>query len=488
MWYEFNKKKLTKFINFLLICLILFNSVPCAEADEPKPIQAKEVLEEIKENGVYENDHIIIENDLIISEPSLNHLTITNSRVNGKFKLCRGTMENDLNLCGTKFNSTVKFEKMDFKNDVKFINSTFNSSVHFNDVNIVNSAEFENSGFNSSVDFNNVNIGTKANFKNCNFSEEVSFNKFVISNAVFDLTTFQKGVDFSITDFNGNSKFNNAKFFGAVEFNKTHFNNGMIFDDSIFKQEANFNDVIFKGEDSDILSFDRTVFNDNLSFYAPILKKIASFDNAKINGYIIFSGPNGIINANFNNTGFSNDSHVIIRGDDIDIDKVNIDEKYIDTKNLSEKTFKQVLVQLTDQDKFYGKLYQEFNDNFSKPPEGFILKLFFYFNKYIIRWSTMDGVINVFSIFFILNLFVFPLFYLIRRCLTGPANNVEENSSLMNRIYDCYYFSITNVLSQRSGELKRRQCSCAALFQFILSAMLLFLVAYILANRWLLPQ
>lgn len=473
-------KKKTELINLLIICLILYSGIGSGEN-----ITANIIWEDaIGKNELYYDSDIISGNldlsDIRLPGARLPSIVIKNSIIKGELNLRGVTIEDEANFAGTTFESNVIFNETNFGGPANFENSIFKKEVFFNESDLNGAAKFGNSRFEDNAVFVRAKFGKNARFQNATFEGEACFNESEFNTkesneeTTFDHSKVNNNAYFEKAKFHKSASFHNVTFEKEALFNYAEYNEAVEFDDSKFKNEVSFKNAELKGP----ASFKRSLFCKDINFESSMFAGPAIFDYAIIEGDITFAHVD--IYSDFTRASFSKNQAIILNSSRVE--RLNIDPKYIDTNNLSCDMLESVLVKFEVQDRSSGKLKQLYNDKCILPPEDFFKYLFFLINKHILRWSTLDGIINIFKIFLIFTFFIFPLFYLIMGCLGDSGKIDEVHPSRVNHIYDCYYFSITNALSHRSSELKRRSCSWGALLQFILSCVLLSLIGSILVN------
>jgi hypothetical protein len=449
--------------------LILFIIIACVSGQEDYEIyHANDIISLLEKTKVLDLNKVNIVGDLDISNiKNINYLILRNSIISDEINLNGINVYQGVNFFNTSFLSTANFNSTNFAGPVKFVNSTFERDALFSETNFNEETNFEYARFKGKLDIK------KSKFKdkdaNINFKE----------------TKFEGNSNFAEAQFEGIADFEKSTFKGIVNFNDSTFNKGCEFRDS------EFNDSFFsKAKFADTADYENATFYGTANFISATFSKMANFnyasfmkdgifdesffgDIAKFNSF--FNGAVDLrhsdINADFSAAIFHGDSNVNIAGSRLVY--ININYDYIRKPLPCERP---LLMKLRGcyggQKEIQDKISIRAAECTNCPAGDYGCQLY----KYIEGIDKPAWTLKTILIFLIFNLIIFPLFYWRVGCL----NELEKER--ITKI-DYIYLSIACILSQKHGMFKRRCCRWAALLQFVLFTILLFLIALIIADN-----
>jgi hypothetical protein len=222
-------------------------------------VNASEILEKISKGEPVGYDHVIVKDDLDVSQLGLPtrhierdpyeiHIGISENQtiVSSLIRINDSSIEGIVNFNNTIFNNSIDFESTIFNSGANFWASTFNSYAGFGASTINSYAGFRGSTFNSYANFWNSTFNGFAGFGGSTFNSDAYFwganfsGIADFSDSTFNSYAYFWGANFSsYTSFWGSTFNSNANFFGAM------FRGATFFTDSKFDGDALFQNTIF---------------------------------------------------------------------------------------------------------------------------------------------------------------------------------------------------------------------------------------------------
>ena len=171
----------------------------------PKTVQAKDVLEAIAEGRDIDIEYAVIDGELDIRqiEERLEQDEQGRSTIRGGIRICNATFSGKAYFSGATFSGGADFEGASFNKDTDFSGATFFSGE----------AGFRYATFSGKAYFSGATFSGGADFEGASFNEWASFNE----------ASFNKGTYFFGATFSGETTFGNAAFSGKVYFSEATF-------------------------------------------------------------------------------------------------------------------------------------------------------------------------------------------------------------------------------------------------------------------------
>ncbi len=204
----------------LVILPIAVQEAEDSEKNNMKIVKASEILAKIQKGEPIKCDHIVVKEDLDLSQLRLKQANIASS-----IRITNSMFDGLVSFRGSTFNRSTDFSGSRFGGYTEFINSTFIMDVIFDGSTFNEDAYFEGSTFNEDAYFEGSAFNSNAYFKESVFNED----------AYFEGSAFNRNAYFKESVFNGDVSFNGATFNGDVSFNEATFNGDDYFEGSAFR-------------------------------------------------------------------------------------------------------------------------------------------------------------------------------------------------------------------------------------------------------------
>lgn len=480
------------FILFILCVLCIFANHAGAQ-DNYEIYHASDIKDLLEQTKSFDLYRVMIVDDVDISEiRNINTIILTDSIILNNFDLhgvniyltadfTNTTFSSAANIEGTNFAGPVSFENATFRDKLYAKNAKFkdrDSSSNFREAKFYDAAVFTGVEFEGGPDFENAEFNGQLHLENAKFKDKDSSINFkgtkFYDAAVFTGVEFEGRPDFENAVFKIRADFTEAKFYRGCEFRASEFNDNSFsktrfadiadYENATFHNTANFTSAVFLMK----AKFNYASFMNDANFVGSSFGDTAGFKSF-FNGFVDLRHSD--INADFSTATFHNETNVNIAGSRLIY--ININYDYIKKPLPCERP---LLMKLKEcyggQREIQDKISIRAADCTICPTGDYGCQLY----KYIESIDTSTGMVEIIIVILFFNLIIFPLFYWKVGCLK------ELEKERINKV-DYIYLSIASILSQKHDSFKTRCCRWASLLQFVLFAILLFLIALIIAKN-----
>lgn len=161
------------------------------------------------------------------------------------------------------FKTDVNFTRFSFPGDAVFESAKFSKKVYFDETEFFGRANFSKAIISGSCNFTNAKFKDTAEFWEATFMYDV----------VFPGVQFLNGASFNQAKFEGEAHFPRANFKGNISFRQAKFLDIVVFLNVAFSDRADFQDVTFMR----LAQFSNAKFLDNATFHQGVFKGPAYF-------------------------------------------------------------------------------------------------------------------------------------------------------------------------------------------------------------------
>lgn len=288
------------------------------ESARLQEISASEVLAKIKNKEPVEYDHVIIRDDIDLSQINLekengkyvvdSSITVTNSRIEGRVNFSETAFNESVTFTRTIFNEDASFKKAKFSGIVDFGIAIFSGDANFGGAAFSEDAFFGKAIFSGDANFGEATFSMFVTFREAAFSKYSTFAQATIRNyadfvgvifsdtALFIQAIFSGIIDFEKSTFTGYPSFSEAAFNGDIKFVGASFV-GANFTGSTFTGNTNFEKATFNGWNTAFekvtftgnTTFDKVTFKGNITFERATFTGITAFEKATFSQRVCFS-------------------------------------------------------------------------------------------------------------------------------------------------------------------------------------------------------
>jgi hypothetical protein len=267
------------------------SSVPDFGINAYQAISAKEIQDNAAE-GPITYDHVSVTGDLELNKDEYKFINISNSVIEGNVSFLNTKITDQAFFRNISFLKYANFTSTNFNGETDFSGSRFYKAANFSNSRFIEGATFDYAAFYNDTDFSATRFDKFGSFYDVTFAGDAVFflSQFFGTYANFELTRFQKGVDFvnsqieaplSFIDariwknadfhgsrFSGGVNFLNVTFLGGTRFSRSHFTEDSLFRNTSFNGTADFMNARFDGPSFfNNSSFQGNALFDGVQFY-----------------------------------------------------------------------------------------------------------------------------------------------------------------------------------------------------------------------------